>query len=101
MFRKVRVGAIPTRNSKPVIQFVDRERKISVSYNFKTCTLWLCVVGWNAEVSFFDAKFFIYHKRKNSVCRLRGLYLKLAPESACFRQKINALLEFYIANACS
>nr|DAZ04789.1 MAG TPA: hypothetical protein [Caudoviricetes sp.] len=45
MFRKVRVGAIPTRNSKPVIQFVDRERKISVSYNLKTCTLWLCVAG--------------------------------------------------------
>nr|DAQ48842.1 MAG TPA: hypothetical protein [Caudoviricetes sp.] len=49
MLRKVRAGAIPTRNSKPVIQFVDRERKISVSYNLKTCTLWLCVVGWNSR----------------------------------------------------
>nr|DAU32412.1 MAG TPA: hypothetical protein [Caudoviricetes sp.] len=45
MFRKVRVGANPTRNAKPVIQSVDRGRKKSVAYNLKTCTLWLCVIG--------------------------------------------------------
>lgn len=76
MFRKVRVGAIPTRNSKPVIQFVDRERKISVSYNLKTTYFGCASSGGIAEVSFFDAKFFIYHKRKKQRMQAQRAILK-------------------------